>query len=132
MKRIVSLFLCVMLLFAALPLCTAQAAEVQVEQVHAAQGISGDPQVEAASIVPPVFGLISEAYAHIFGYAPENMEQVIADLIGMVYIMAFGEILLVPMLLLATLLRTAVGAIKVLLGRRTVDAFLRADVPLTA
>ncbi len=119
MKKAISILLCIVIVFAAIPLCAAGAADAETEPGSSAlmQSKSGET-VQAASAQDSMLDLILEDYASIFTYNPESMGEIIGDIkdefLGFFMISAFGGFLYVPLLMPAVFLRLVVGTCKVI------------------
>ena len=119
MKKAISILLCTVMIFAAIPLCTAGAADAETEPGSSAlmQSESGET-VQAAFAQSSMLDLILEDYPSIFTYNPESMGEIIGDIkdefLGFFMISAFGGFLYVPLLMPAVLLRLVVGSCKVI------------------
>lgn len=119
MKKAISILLCIVIVFAAIPLCAAGAADAETEPGSSAlmQSESGET-VQAAFAQNSMLDLILEDYASIFTYNPESMDGIIEDIkdefLGFFMISAFGGFLYVPLLMPAVFLRLVVGTCKVI------------------
>ena len=119
MKKAISVLLCVVMIFAASPLCTVGAADAETEPAGSAlmQCESGET-VQAVFAQNSMLDLILDDYASIFTYNPESMGEIIGDIkdefLGFFMISAFGGFLYAPLLMPAVFLRLVVGSCKVI------------------
>ena len=119
MKKAISVLLCAVMVFAAVPLSTAGAADAETETSCTAFMQSATGENDQTSFAQySVLDLILEDYAAAFTFDPESMDEVIEDVKGwfqgFFIISAFGGFLCVPLLMPVVFLRFVIGTCKVI------------------
>ena len=119
MKKAISVLLCIVMLFAVMPLCTAGAvgAETEPDCLTFLQSGNGE-NIQASFVQDSMLDLILEEYASIFAYNPESMGEIMEyvkdEFLGFFMISSFGGGIYVPLLIPVVFLRFVIGTCKVI------------------